>query len=290
MANTVQAAINTAIASTEGVLKNLQAICNELLFLSVFRLLSPLLLHLFVQVTISMVTKNKLVRFKSIEVEEVFKKESALLKQVQAGELSQVLMLWQSKTATLVLPSGKKWKASQELESGLEHLGWRLMSRKTGGAPVPQVPGIINLSHIYHWEEGGPYDIHQSYQDLCVVLIRFFEQLGVNADIHATPHSYCDGDYNLNINGKKIVGTAQRVLIKKDGGRVVLSQACILVDAVMEAIVAPVNLCNQLCGHSGNIEAHVHTALFEHIQARPSVDSLFQQLTEAFLKFAKKSA
>ncbi|GLQ75041.1 lipoate--protein ligase family protein [Vibrio penaeicida] len=233
-----------------------------------------------------MVSKNKLVRFKSIEVEDIFEKESVLLKQVQSGELSQVLMLWQAKTATLVLPSGKKWKVTEELTSGLDNLGWLLMSRKTGGAPVPQVPGIINLSHIYHWEEGVPYDIQKSYQDLCFVLTQFFKALGVRTDIHATPHSYCDGDYNLNINGKKVVGTAQRVLLKKDGGRVVLSQACILVDAIMESIVAPVNLCNTLCGHSNHIEASVHTSLFEHIKERPSIDALYQQLTEAFLTHA----
>ncbi|MBD1555892.1 lipoate--protein ligase [Vibrio sp. S9_S30] len=233
-----------------------------------------------------MVSKNKLVRFKSIEVDDIFEKESILLKQVQSGELSQVLMLWQAKTATLVLPSGKKWAASEELESELNNLGWRLMSRKTGGAPVPQVPGIINLSHLYQWEKGVPYDIQKSYQNLCFILTQFFHALGVKVDIHATPHSYCDGDYNLNINGKKVVGTAQRVLLKKDGGRVVLSQACILVDAVMENLVAPVNLCNKLCGHSGFIEPDAHTSLFEHIKERPTVDALFQQLTEAFLKHA----
>ncbi|KJY80380.1 lipoate--protein ligase family protein [Vibrio nigripulchritudo] len=232
-----------------------------------------------------MASKNKLVRFKSIEVEDVFDKESELLKQVQSGVLSQVLMLWQSKSATLVLPSGKKWKTSAELENGLGDLGWRLISRKTGGAPVPQIPGIINLSHIYHWNEDSPYDIQISYQKLCLVLTKFFESLGVKTEIHATPGSYCDGDYNLNVNGRKIVGTAQRVLLKKDGGRVVLSQACILIDAVMDEIVQPVNLCNQLCGHSDKIEAGVHTSLFEHLESNSNTDTLFQRLTEAFLNY-----
>ena len=70
-----------------------------------------------------MASKNKLVRFKSIEVEDIFEKESVLLKQVQSGELSQVLMLWQAKTATLVLPSGKNWKVNEALTLRLGNVG-----------------------------------------------------------------------------------------------------------------------------------------------------------------------
>ncbi len=35
---------------------------------------------------------------------------------------------------------------------------------------------------------------------------RVFKQLGVKVDVHATPNSYCDGEYNLNIDGKKWLG------------------------------------------------------------------------------------
>ncbi len=98
-----------------------------------------------------MTSKNKLIRYQSKEVADVFSKEDELIKLVQSGQLSQVLLLWQVKSPTLVLPAGKKWTISEQLEQGLADSGWRLFSRKTGGAPVPQVPGIINLSHIYHW-------------------------------------------------------------------------------------------------------------------------------------------
>ncbi|GLR06429.1 lipoate--protein ligase A [Vibrio hyugaensis] len=233
-----------------------------------------------------MASKNKLIRYQAAEVTNVFSKEDELIKQVQADQLSQVLLLWQVKSPTLVLPAGKKWPTSGPLEQALNDSGWKLFSRKTGGAPVPQVPGIVNLSHIYHWPDGQPYDIKKAYLDLCSVLTVFFEQLGVKVDVHATPNSYCDGDYNLNINGQKVVGTAQRVLLKKGGGQMVLSQACILIDTDVEKIVEPVKLCNQICGHDDHIRGDVHTPLFTHIKERPSVDALFQKLTQAFLDHA----
>ncbi len=233
--------------------------------------------------------KNKLIRYTATEVSDAFEKEEELINQVQANQLSQVLLLWQVKSPTLVLPAGKKWPISEELKRALRDSGWKLFSRKTGGAPVPQVPGVINLSHIYHWPDSEPYDIKKAYLDLCTILTAFFDQLGVQVDVHATPYSYCDGEYNLNIEGQKVVGTAQRVLLKKGGGKVVLSQACILINADVEKIVEPVQLCNQLCARDDDIRGDVHTPLFDHIEDRPSVDSLFQQLTSTFLKHAKSA-
>ena len=57
--------------------------------------------------------------------------------------------------------------------------------------------------------------------------------------------------------------------------------------SAIEKIVEPVRMCNQLCGHSDDIRGDVHTPLFHHVSDRPSVDSLFQQLTSAFLTHAK---
>lgn len=230
-----------------------------------------------------MAIKNKIIRHSAIEVDALFDKEHQLIEQVKSNQLEQVLLLWQSKQQTLVLPAGKKWPQSDELIDALASAGWQLSARKTGGAPVPQLPGIINLSHIYYLPEEQQYDIKAAYLQLCDVLIEFFKTLGVKVDVHATANSYCDGDYNLNIAGQKIVGTAQRVLLKKGGGRVVLSQACIIIDADVNKIVEPVITCNQICHNPAHIEAAVHTSLFDHITERPSVDELFQSLTEAFL-------
>ena len=178
---------------------------------------------------------NKLVHYPHIDVARAFEKEDALLQQIQAGDIAQALLLWQAKSPTLVLPAGNKWPVTEQSKQLLAAQGWQLTSRKTGGAPVPQLPGIINLSHIYHWPEQGTLQYSESLLAVCVdVLTLFFKGLGVDVDIHATPGSYCDGDYNLNINKQKVVGTAQRVLLKKGGGQIVLSQACILLDVDLE--------------------------------------------------------
>lgn len=228
-------------------------------------------------------SRNKLLRYQQISVANVFDKETRMIKQIQAGELQQCLMLWQAKQATLVLPAGKKWPESDGLKSGLLAENWLLHARKTGGAPVPQCPGVINISHLYLWASDMPYSIPQAYENLCSVLQGFFRQFNLVSQAHATEFSYCDGDYNMNINGKKIVGTAQRVILKKGGGKIVLAQAFILIDVLLDELIKPVNLCYQLSEKTERVKAQVHTALFDNITERPTIEKLYQQLTQAFI-------
>jgi len=228
-------------------------------------------------------SRNKLLRYKQSSVGDIFDKETQLIGQIQAGELKQCLMLWQAKQATLVLPAGKKWLESERLKTSLFSDNWLLQSRKTGGAPVPQCPGVINLSHLYLWSSETSYSITQAYENLCSVLQSFFLKFDLSSQIHATAFSYCDGDYNININGKKIVGTAQRVILKKGGGKIVLAQAFILVDVILEELIKPVNLCYQLSEKAERVKAQVHTTLFDNTIKRPSIDELYQLLTQAFI-------
>ncbi|MFT5757852.1 MAG: octanoyl-[GcvH]:protein N-octanoyltransferase [Alteromonadaceae bacterium] len=228
-------------------------------------------------------SRKKLLRYSHTTVDQVFTKESDLITQMQTGALTQCLMLWQAKDSTLVLPAGKKWPKSDPLKAGLLATGWQLHSRKTGGAPVPQCQGIINLSHLYLWSSDTPYSITQAYDNLCSVLTLFFKKFGLISQAHATPFSYCDGDYNLNINGKKIVGTAQRVMLKKGGDKIVLAQAFILIDVLLAEIIKPVNYCYTWCGQEERVQADVHTTLFSQITERPTLDTIYQELTSAFV-------
>lgn len=227
--------------------------------------------------------RNRIVRLKQTSVEHVFEKETLLLKQLQSGQLDQCLMLWQTDTPTLVLPASSKWPDTDELRSKLVNNGWKVISRRTGGAPVPQTKGVINLSHMYIWPKETPYSIPVAYENLCQVLCGFFASYGLSTQVHATPYSYCDGDYNININQQKIVGTAQRVLLKSGGEKVVLAQACILINDDLHELVKPVNTCYALSGNEERVKAKVHTCLFDHIDEKPSIDNLFQGITQAFI-------
>ncbi|SIO33454.1 lipoate--protein ligase [Salinivibrio sp. ES.052] len=235
-----------------------------------------------------MATQKTILRYPSLSVASAFEKEQALIRRIEQGELNEALLLWQPDAQTLVLPAGQKWPQTPELRRALSALGWQVHNRQTGGAPVPQLPGVINVSYLTVWPANTPYHIQTAYQYFCTILQSFFHQLGIVTAVGDTPGSYCDGDYNLNIAGKKVVGTAQRILRLGAGAgdakqTVMLAQACLLVDADCQHIVAPVSLCNQLCGHADRIEAEVHTPLAAHLDELPATEQLFQLLTQAFV-------
>ena len=70
---------------------------------------------------------------------------------------------------------------------------------------------------------------------------------------------------------------------KKGGGKIVLAQAFILIDVLLEEIIKPVNLCYALCDKEERVQADVHTTLFANISEKPTIDRLYQQLSSAFV-------
>ncbi len=224
--------------------------------------------------------ETKVIQLNHVSVADAFEKEAALIQQMRSGELQQCLLLWQPSEKTLVLPASKRWQAMPELVSRLAMDGWEILSRRTGGAPVPQTPGVINLSHIYY--QDASYSIQQGYRDLCDTLTQFFASLGLDVGIHATPYSYCDGDYNINLQGRKIVGTAQRISAGQQGQKIILAQACLLVNADIPQLMLPVNLCNEYNQKDERVKAESHTGLHAHLEELPSIGELYQHLANAF--------
>lgn len=114
--------------------------------------------------------------------------------------------------------------------------------RRTGGGVVPQGPGILNLSLA--WcpaagpAEGGADD---AYRMLCTVLAQGLGALGIPAHTAAVTGSFCDGRYNLAVDGpagaRKIAGTAQ-YWRRHAGQQAVLAHALLLVKTNRDEITA----------------------------------------------------
>ncbi|MEG3693977.1 lipoate--protein ligase, partial [Vibrio coralliirubri] len=48
---------------------------------------------------------------------------------------------------------------------------------------------------------------------------------------------------------------------------------------------APVNFYNKICDNPTVVDAQVHTLLSAHLTTLPNADSLFQRLSQAFIKY-----
>lgn len=82
--------------------------------------------------------------------------------------------------------------------------------RLSGGGVVPQAAGVINLHLGYTADTPNPLPAAQAhYQALCGLLSELLRHFGITATAQAVQGSFCDGRFNLAVNGRKIAGTAQ---------------------------------------------------------------------------------
>lgn len=130
--------------------------------------------------------------------------------------------------------------------------------RGTGGTVVPQGPGTINISVLSsHPRHPG---IRETYDALCRALIDGFAELGLKTTIGARPGSFCDGDHNLLIEGRKLVGTAQRWAMAADGSAICLHHCVILSGGDPDRLCARTEALYRQNGHYIRYDRAAHSA------------------------------
>lgn len=91
--------------------------------------------------------------------------------------------------------------------SEIEQNGYDYIVRNSGGLAVVGDEGVLNLSLIIPMSEENSLSIDEGY-DLLLDLLN--DALPSEVAAFEIPDSYCPGDYDLSINGKKIAGLSQR--------------------------------------------------------------------------------
>ena len=165
--------------------------------------------------------------------------------------------LWQAPVGLVVprrytlLPG---WAAAREAAEG------ELQVRSSGGGLVPQGPGVWNLSLVWPTSSATPVDTTAVYAALCAELAAAFGQLAIVATPQPVTGSFCDGRFNLAVDGRKLVGTAQAW--RRVAGRpIVLAHAVIVVDADPERLTAQANAFEAALGTDTRYRADALTSV-----------------------------
>ena len=226
-----------------------------------------------------------------LTVEAGLKAEQDLLASVCAGELQAAVVFWQPTDRALVMPRRLSRlpgfaQASVELAAS----GWPILLRETGGEPVPQSASTVNIALVYAPlpSEGDHGRIEMAYRRLCEPICDLLTELGGTASLGEVEGAFCDGRFNVNLNARKLVGTAQRWRQSKGGQRpVCLVHGALLVDNERESMVAAVNRFNVLCDLEQRCLADSHIALHEAFAAPDFFERLsarYQQILAPLLK------
>ncbi|UQS13524.1 lipoate--protein ligase family protein [Pseudomonas sp. HS6] len=219
----------------------------------------------------------------SLPIEAGLQAEQDLLASVCAGDAEFGLLFWQPSDRALVMP-----RRLNRLP-GFDHAcevsaaaGWPVLLRETGGEPVPQSASTINIALVYAppRSEGDLNRIETGYRRLCDPICELLDELGGTSSLGEIDGAFCDGRFNVNLDGRKMVGTAQRWRQSQGGQRPVgLVHGAMLLDDERESMVAAVNRFNEACGLEQRVRAASHIALHEKFPAPHALarlDELFR--------------
>ncbi len=202
--------------------------------------------------------------------------EATLIERVAEGGLPPTIWLWRNASCLCVSQKDRRLPGFSRAESEFNQMGMPVTSRSSGGTAVIHGPGVVNLSLIYPLKGKAAFSVAESYLLLCNLVIDFFRSEGVDCSVSSVPGAFCDGKYNVTVAGKKIGGTAQRVVSRK-GQQVVLSHIVILLDVDAESYAGLINRFYELSESEIRIDASAMTSLTKESDRYLDDDSLYQR-------------
>lgn len=134
--------------------------------------------------------------------------DDALALSVGSAESPPALRLWvHPKTVVLGIPDARLPHIDQGVKLLAEE-GYHVVVRNSGGLAVALDEGVLNISLILPGVKHLP--IHDCYEAM-VSFIRYMLRDATNRiEAYEICGSYCPGDYDLSIDGKKFAGISQR--------------------------------------------------------------------------------
>ena len=182
-------------------------------------------------------------------IADALDEEARLLSLVAGGDSDFEAMLWTAGQSLVAPRSIGRLPGFERAAKESAERGWPVALRSSGGGIVPQGPGILNLSLVHVLQGGDARDLASTYRVLTAPISRAASHLGA-VSVGPVAGSFCDGNYNVVLDGRKLAGTAQRWTLRRDGSgdSAVLAHAIILCSAELEDACRAIN---RLCALSG---------------------------------------
>ena len=142
------------------------------------------------------------------KVWESFAVDDALAESIHQEKSGPVLRVWTHPDSVVLGIADTRVPYLFEAVRWLRGQGYQSIVRNSGGLAVALDEGVLNLSLLLN--DSGSMGIHESYRKM----VRFVEELLADwtddVEAYEIPESYCPGDYDLSIDGKKFAGISQR--------------------------------------------------------------------------------
>lgn len=213
--------------------------------------------------------------------------EMALLDDVLAHPERGVLRLWRTSPCLVVTPLLAHRPEFAPAAAASAQRGWPVVVRRTGGGPVPQTSGTLNVSLAYACRRDQAPGIDAAFRSFADGMLAALRSCGVTATVGEIEGSCCPGRYDIaipgNHGGRKIIGIAQR---RRQGEKDGALLAAVLVHAMVwaEGVLDPeIDVLEQFLGAAG-APTHFRRDVMGTVQSLSgiSADALEAALRQAF--------
>ena len=163
--------------------------------------------------------------------------EMELLDDVLAHPERHVLRLWRTSPCLVVTPLLAHRPEFTPAAEASTQRGWPVVVRRTGGGPVPQTSGTLNVSLAFATPREQAPGIDAAFRQFADAMLAALKTCGVAAAVGEIEGSCCPGRYDIAIGGKKIIGIAQRRRQGSNDGQLlsaVLVHAMVWVDGTLD--------------------------------------------------------
>lgn len=128
----------------------------------------------------------------------------------KAGEGSQPFVhIWRHDKAIVL---GLRDRRLPNIDWAMEWLrmhGYAVGVRNSGGAAVSLDPGVVNVSIVMP-NPSGRLEFKEDFELMYALIRESFAKLGLDAAKGEVAGSYCPGEYDISVGGRKLCGISQR--------------------------------------------------------------------------------
>ncbi|MFD0716987.1 biotin/lipoate A/B protein ligase family protein [Paenibacillus sp. GCM10027626] len=121
--------------------------------------------------------------------------------------------IWRHEKAIVLGPRDRRLPYAERAMEWMRLQGYAVGVRNSGGAAVPLDPGVVNLSVIAPNPEGR-LDFKHEFELMYELITQTLDKLGIKVDKGEVVGSYCPGEYDVSVNGRKVCGISQRRQMK----------------------------------------------------------------------------
>lgn len=132
------------------------------------------------------------------------------LREVNRDPKKTILHIWPMEQTLILGMLDRRLPYCEEAIKVIRDHGYRAVVRNVGGLAVIADAGILNFSFVLPKSESEKISITSAYELMYCFIQKVINRFPAVVNHFEVHDSYCPGDYDLSINGKKFAGIAQR--------------------------------------------------------------------------------